>query len=274
MTEKINRSRCRWKWSCHLFFLIGAFLTPSQGRTTDWLDHAVGEIKLEYGLTIMTSEDATDSPWQMSESGWLSFLDSFQIEARAQKLNVNEKRRFFPVEFFLRVFPETQDKSYYSYFRTSRVGWDGNSLWVGHRSSAELISFLIENFPLEGTGQALQLELRNRAVRKAIMDKLGFFQGRDIDVYTCSFSAHRCVIKTENDIAYSTQEQFLQGLVNLEDAVEKGQEYRSRVEITSVPWIFQNEFQRSWDLWSIEDEKKVSRVIKRYMTSMNMNHDK
>ena len=100
------------------------------------------------------------------------------------------------------------------------VAFYENDIKAGHKSSAGTVSFIIKHFPLEGTEEAAELDLRNWAVRKAIMDKIQYIRRQGVKVKSCPF-LNDCNLNDELDIAYSTQEKLLQGLINLAKAVKK-----------------------------------------------------
>ena len=70
------------------------------------------------------------------------------------------------------------------------------------------------------------------------------------------------------DIAYSTQEQLLQGLINLEKSITTGDENRS--EITIAPFVGLGvrliwDGYYSYNRWIVDDESETKKIIFEYM---------
>ena len=154
---------------------------------------------------------------------------------------------------------------------------------VGHRSAAETVSHLIELFPLQGTDEAVEMALRDRATKAAIVDKLQEIKAWDVDVRSCFGSIRSsCIIGRESDIAYIVQEKLLQGLVNLAHDLENGEESRPSVSISDLSWLRywwrrselftqmpleQSRLRRyrSWNSWLRGDEGETEELILEYM---------
>lgn len=209
------------------------------------------------------------------------FLRTFLNEAKKQDLAIGERKRFFPVQIDIQVVPENRHSGlrYASSYLQNDVELYNNKLFVGHRSAAGAVKFVIERFPLEGTREALEMYLRNKATRQAIMDLIADIKSKGVFVESCIFAAHICSLNSPHDIAYPTQEQLLQGLINLRASVESGEETRSIVNIEKdyvvrlpIPKRFFPVIpvrSVSWNRWFVDDEELTQEMIFEYMKKLN-----
>ena len=224
------------------------------------------EIKNKHGIHIVKSRAKPDSSAYLNEGSFNYFLTAFLNSAEQKELSKGDEKRFFPVRIKIRVYPENWNplNLAVSYLGPD-LAFDGNTLKVGHKSAEETVSFLITHFPLENNEEALELNLRNQAIRQAIIDKIKYARENGITVKSCSFSASFCSLKEEADIAYSTQEKLLQGLINLEKAIDSGEETRTTVRITLLPWFWEGSQGQSWNRWFENDEQETENLILDYM---------
>ncbi len=229
------------------------------------------DVKSKYGITIKKNHADRDDAWYVNDAAYLFFLDNFIAQAERQSLSQDGKKRFFPVELPLSVYPENWSHfdSTVSYIG-SDIGFDDNSMHAGHKSARGAVQFIIANFPLEGTEEAFELGLRNLAVRTAIIDIVRDLASKGVDARSCNFSDYSalCYIEKMGDIAYDSQERLLQGLLNLQSAVDGGKEVRSRVNVTPLSWYWQDKDDRSWNRWFINDEKITRNKIEEYMNRL------
>jgi len=226
------------------------------------------EIQSKYGIAVLSVGGNYDKSNYVSYKMYRFFFDNFIAQAKKLGLNVDGKKRFFPVEMPLIVYPENWDSrnSNVSYFGPD-IGFDDKgNMRAGHKSARGAVRFIMENFPLEGTKEAAELELRNLAVRTAIMDIIQVLADKGVDVQSCIFSVSvLCSINSMDYIAYNSQEKLLQGLLNLQADVDSGKEVGSLVNVAATYWPLLEIDERPWNRWFVNDEKTTRNKIVEYM---------
>ena len=255
-----------------VFLLLGCVLIGSVANAKT-IEELQTEIKQKHGIRILKSSGDPGKSWHIGDVDFTAFLEVFLAEAEKQGLNEGDKKRFFPVKIKFRVYPENWNPfDQQVCYICSDVAFSENNIDVGHESASGVISFIIEHFPLEGTEEAAELELRNQAVRQAAMDKIRYIKGRGVDVQSCLFVDGLCDLDDESDIAYSTQEKLLQGLINLEEAIKNGDEDRSEVNIIPFMgiWSWTDSKKQLYDRWFVDDESKTENLILEYMEQLRI----
>ena len=111
------------------------------------------------------------------------------------------------------------------------------------------------------------MKLRNRAVRQAIMDNIQYIKGKGIEVISLDFGL-LYYLDAKWIIAYSTQEQLLQGLINLAKDIENGNESRVTINITNDSWVLRNSDDQPWNRWFRGDERETENLILEYMARL------
>lgn len=237
------------------------------------------EIKQKYEIRIVKPYGDLGDPHYVDDDDFKSFLKAFLAEAEKQGLNEGDRKRFFPVEIELIIYLEN-----WNFFDSqvcytcADIAFEDNSIKVGHRSALAAVSFIIDHFPLEGTEEAIRLELRNQAVRQAILDKMQYIEEQGVEIESCIFLVGKCDLDRYNelDIAYSTQEQLLQGLINLEESIANGDESRSKVSIAPVVGFLVRlmwDGYYSYNRWIVDDEGKTEELIAEYMARLQADRD-
>ena len=233
------------------------------------------EIQQEYGIEVQSEVNHRD---------FLFFLRNFLYEADRMGLNDRGRKRFFPVSIIIRVHPGAVIK-----FKPNVHFMLGeNEIIAEHRSALATVSFIIRHFPLEGTEEARQLELRSGAINQAIRDKMRELERMGIDInYSCTFFTgcqkyslvserpHNPNRRTLDNsaIIYHEQEKLLQGLVNLVNDVEGGYESRREIDIIphicfAVPYYFGC---RPWNRrFTKQDEHETEELIREYIDQINI----
>ena len=205
------------------------------------------------------------------------FLRDFLDEAQKRSLSPDGVKRYSPFPLSITVVPEGSSPVTDSRNRIARgvfIQFSGQGFTVGHRSASAAVSFLVERFPLRTTREAADTAMRNCAVRRAIVDNLGYIEDEmGVEVDSCEFSSNGCTLEDEADIRYATQEKLLQGLVGLRRDIESGDEIRSEITMVSVFYHWMGGAQyRHWDnsswsswIWSVNgDEDRVEGLIQEH----------
>ena len=254
-----------------MFILIGSVANANTIRELQT------EIEQKHGIEIIKSYARPVDSWYVDDADFKSFLKAFLVEAEKQGLNEGNKKRFFPVRIRFVLYPENWlSMASNVCLVCSDVGFKSNNsnIHVGHRSASGGVSFIIEHFPLEGTEEAAELELRNRAVRQAAMDKIRYIKEQGVEVQSCLFAEGSCDLDDESDIDYGTQEELLKGLINLAKAIKNGDENRSKVNIVPfAPWDWYLEDwdgYQSWNRWLVDDENETENLISEYMERLRI----
>ena len=248
-------------------FLAGLPGNSFAAATNSAITELQTEIRQKHGLEVLRSTVDPSRATYTKDSGFKFFLESFLDEAEKQALSEGDRKRFLPVKIDIIVNKENWNPfgPGTAYLRPD-IGFSGNNaIEVGHRSAKAFVAFIIDRFPLEGTKEAAELDLRNKAVRRAIMDKVRYINSQGVEVRSCGVLAMLCALKDETDLVYSGQERLLQGLVNLAEAVENGSETRRKVNITVVPWFWQDSEDQTYNRWIENDERKTENLILKYM---------
>ena len=161
-------------------------LIGSVANAQKTIEELQAEIKQTHGIRIVRS---TSDLSYVDDADFKFFLEAFLAEAEKQGLSEGDKKRFFPVRIRFKVYPENWNlfDSQVCY-GCSDIAFNRNDLVIGHRSASGVVSFIIDHFPLEGTEEAAELELRNRAVRQAIMDKVQYAKEQGVKVRSCIFA--------------------------------------------------------------------------------------
>lgn len=258
---------------------FGLFLLISSVANAQTVKNLQKEIIERHGIEIIRPYGEHSDAYVIGDIGLEIFMGAFLVEAEKQRLSEGDRKRFFPVKMKIQVYPENWFPPGLGGRRTTPwvsddgpdVGFHADGIKAGHESASATVSFIIKHFPLEGTNEAL----RGWATMQAIMDKIQHIKEQGVRIESCSFSTpsfipSNCSISDVGRIAYETREKLLQGLINVAKAIEKGEEIRSAINITDVPWLKQDSNDQLWNKWLIDDESETENLILEYMERLRV----
>ena len=257
-------------------FLFTMNLWAKESLQSQLIEDLKAEIFSSYALTVEVATKLCDVT--VTEHQFLQFLDDFSQEAQRQEL----KRRFLPriTKSTIVLFPE---EGCYSYFSESS---DGSTRHLEHLrrykigtrwdAAEDAVKFLIENFPLYGTPEAAEFQLRDRAIEKAIVDivtelresceERHFFIYFNIDSVSGYFS-----LTSPQELPIPVREKFLRGLLNHKSTIKEANQCGIPL-LRSIDTWYEYAFSRSDGEYIYDsgeyDEGKTEEVIARYMEQL------
>jgi hypothetical protein len=212
------------------------------------------EIKTKFGIEISKN----DSLARTSRSNYLSFLSAFKERAIELKL----EDVFIPTLIKISVKEENWNMFDSHPFKAD-IECIKNCMNVGHRSATETVDKFVELFAKKGTQKAQELDIRNKAVRRAILEKMRFLKDSNVSVRTFFFTVDATDLDTDlTNLDYFRQELLLQGLINLEKRVKAKKESRAVILLCTI------KAEDSWeecDKWGWADDWAKDAEIRRYI---------
>lgn len=222
---------------CSLIVVSGAAFSD---ETSDLYN----EIEKKYGIYPLKSEE-------LNTAGYLFYLKEFLKEADRRNLG----KRFFPRDGILRhdglrnimVIPEgTMEKWVRSQNEGVSVMRHRRLHYSGHQSASATLDFIEQNYPREGSMEAIDLEIKTEAMKLASFDKISRIRSRyQIFFRIAGASVDHNSYAYLKVVSYDEEEKLLEGLTNLVNRLEGGTETRKEINLVFEDGHFKDDFY--WD---------------------------
>lgn len=269
-----------------LLSLLLLLLVSSMGHTQESSRKLEGQLAERFGIRISTSKSSFVGQTRTETVGlfgwggtkevrvidkskpssleYSTFLGRLLRECQKREIG----KRYIP-------FPIVVKKENWNIFDSNYFGpdlsVDRGVLKVGHESWKALLNE-IQKYPVIGTKRAQKKQLRDESIASLIVEKMNGFKDQGVNVNSHKYVNYFWTISGRDfeskDIYYFNKEDFLQGLINLEQNIKDGTEYRLDIIITDKSYLRRENYEMHFDAPGSQDEKLLEQQIKRRMAEL------